>query len=80
MSRLATLPVVASEIAGDEAVDFESAVIDYAGPARRFRTVRFTDVLDGAVPDLTDKIVVVGTSACSRQRDLHPTREPAAAA
>ncbi len=72
-SRLATLPVVASEIAGDEAVDFESAVIDYAGPARTFRTVRFTDVLDGAVPDLADKIVVVGTSARA-QGDLHPTR------
>jgi CHASE2 domain-containing sensor protein len=72
-ARLPSLGQVASEIAGDEPVDFERAWIDYAGPARTFKTFRFTDVLEGAdTADFAGKIVIVGPSA-ARQGDLHPT-------
>ena len=72
-ARLPSMAVVASEIAGDEPVDFDRAWIDYAGPARTFKTFRFTDVLEGAdTDDFADKLVIVGPSA-AKQGDLHPT-------
>jgi adenylate cyclase len=74
-----TLAVAAQEVAARRPVDKdmfggENGWIDYYGPPSTIRTVSFSRVLDGKMPDgfFRDKYVVVGPSAPSLQ-DVHPT-------
>ena len=79
VGRLATLPVVTSEVATGRrppASAFEegSAWIDLRGPARTIPTLSFSDVLRGRFDpsDVQGRIVVVGATAATFQ-DYHET-------